>query len=384
MAVFAAHILITLPIFAQTSSAAAIQRFIDAASEKGSDTLYVTVDGVPVIDWSRGEKRPIELMSAVKSVVAIAVGTLLHDGKLKSLDEPVHTLFPEWNQGRKKLITIRHLLNHTSGLQNVPNAGAEIYPSNDAIQLALAAELTSDPGAEFAYNNKAVNLLAGVIARASGLRMDLYIARELFAPLGIDEYQWYFDRSGTPHAMAGLRLHASDAAKFGQLVLNRGMYGSTRLVTEQFIDEMLAPGQSMFPGAGLLWWRYLPDQTIRLFDSLPALLHGSVVQEKLATLPENEFSTAREARQALQSHLGSDYDKLPQLLGGNWFNALFDWQPGSPAAYYAEGSLGQFIVVVPEARLVAVRQVARRPGLGSATVFSDFPAEAVAFARSLD
>ena len=294
------------------------------AQERGTDALFVTVGGEAIVDWSR-DRRPIELMSALKSVVAIAVGSLLQDGKLKSLDEPVHTFFPEWNQGRKKLITVRHLLNHTSGLQNVPNAGVEIYPSRDAIALALAAELTSDPGTEFSYNNKAVNLLAGVIERAACLRMDLYIGQKLFAPLGITDYQWHFDRSGQPHAMAGLRLHAADAAKFGQVVLSRGVFESKRIVTEEFVEEMLAPGQTMHPASGLLWWRYLPE---------PA-----------------------------QSSAGAG--------------------AGSAAAYYAEGSLGQYIVVVPYARLVAVRQIARRPGLGRTTMFHDFVAETVALARAL-
>jgi CubicO group peptidase (beta-lactamase class C family) len=356
-------------------------RLLRLAQESGSDALYVTVDRKPVIDWARGEKKPIELMSALKSLVAIAIGRLLHDGALKSLDEPVHTFYPEWKQGRKASITVRHLLNHTSGLQNVPNAGAEIYPSPNGIQLALAAELTSDPGAEFSYNNKAVNLLAGIIERASGLRMDLYFGEKIFAPMGISDYQWYFDKSGQPHAMAGLRLRASDAAKFGQLVLDDGMFGSERLMPAGYAAQLVAPSQTKYPLAGLLWWRYSENQLIRLKGELPPI-SDATVRAKLGAIAGQQFHSRAEMRTTLQRELGASYESImEQAVGRQWFDVLFDWSPGETIAYYAEGYLGQYIVIVPESHVVAVRQIASRPDLGPETTFSNFQAEVVAFAR---
>jgi len=86
--------------------------------------------------------------------------------------------------------TLRHILSHTSGLQNVPDTRVEIYPSPDFVQLALAAELKYPPGAKFEYNNKAVNLLAGVVERASGKKHDEFMRDEVFTPLGIREFSW--------------------------------------------------------------------------------------------------------------------------------------------------------------------------------------------------
>ena len=96
-------------------------------------------------------------MSATKSVVALAIVLLLDEGKLASLDEPVSNIFAEWKQGRKRDITVRMLLDHTSGLQNVANAGEELEAAPDLVKLALAAELSSDPGTTFSYNTKATN-----------------------------------------------------------------------------------------------------------------------------------------------------------------------------------------------------------------------------------
>src|SRR5690606_23252471 len=102
---------------------------------------------------------------------------------------------------------------------------------------------------------------------------------------------WYYDQAGRPHAMAGIQLHARDLAKFGQLVLDRGRWNGEALVSEAFIDEMLAQAHDGIPRLGLLWWRYTEDGA------------------------------------------------------------------SAPSAYYGDGYLGQYLVVVPETRIVAVRQV---------------------------
>jgi CubicO group peptidase (beta-lactamase class C family) len=135
------------------------------AEKANSDALVIVKDGKLVADWSFGKPvGAIEAMSATKSVVSLAIGRLIDQGKIKSLDQPVADFYPEWKQGRKKQITIRHLLNHTSGLENKPIT-TEIYDSPNFVQFALAAELSDDPGSRFSYNNKAVNLLAGLVER---------------------------------------------------------------------------------------------------------------------------------------------------------------------------------------------------------------------------
>jgi CubicO group peptidase (beta-lactamase class C family) len=78
--------------------------------------------------------------------VALGVAQLVAEGKIKSFDQPVADFYPEWRQGRKKNITIRMLMNHTSSMQNVMNATVEIYPAPDSrrgftsLQRSIAAE----------------------------------------------------------------------------------------------------------------------------------------------------------------------------------------------------------------------------------------------------
>lgn len=377
---------------AGSAQSPAVARIVEAAKASHTDALYLWKDGVELIDTTfSGEPRTIELMSAAKSVVALAIGRLLDEGKLSSIDQPVHTLFPEWKQGRKQDITIKHLLNHTSGLQNIPNAGAEIYPAPDAVQLALAAELTDPPGARFAYNNKATNLLAGVIEKASGQRMDLYMVEKLFQPLGISEYQWYFDRSGKPHGMAGLQLKARDAAKLGRLVLDRGQWEGKQLIPASYIDAMLAPSQEHYRLVGLLWWIQPDTQSVRLKPLTARRTDPQdkqTVIRKLSTLSAREYGSRPEARLAIWNLIGGPQPSADSTLvaafGADWSTSILDWTIGTPAAFYADGYLGQYIVVVPSQRVVAVRQIRNSDRYDEATDgFTNFVAMVTRLAPEL-
>jgi CubicO group peptidase (beta-lactamase class C family) len=298
---------------------AALAALEQRAKDSESDAVVIYQDGVLVAEWYFGKPEgPIEAMSATKSIVNLAIGRLLDTGALHSLDQPVSELFPEWRQGKKRTITIRQLMNHTSGLQNEPRADLEIYPSPDFIQLALAAELSDPPGSRFAYNNKAINLLAAIVQRASGQRMDQYLRDQIFTPMGITDFAWSLDPAGSPQGMAGFQVRARDLAKLGQMMLDRGVWHGKRVLSAAWIAESTQPSQSMVPRCGLLWW----------------LLRDSRVPE------------------------------IPLL-------------PAPIAGYYADGFLGQFLVVIPAARIVAVRQ--RRSPDDAAKIddlrlsFGDFP-----------
>lgn len=343
--------------------AAALDALRVAAEAAHSDAVFVLKDGQPVADWTFDqERRPIELMSVMKSIAAIGISRLATLGMIESLDQPVSAFYPEWNQGRKREITIRHLLNHTSGLQDHPSAGVEIYPSPDAVALALAAELSEDPGSAFRYNNKATNLLAGIIERASGQRMDQFIVSELFRPLGIDQYKWYFDRSGTPHAMAGLELLARDLATFGQLVLADGMWNGEQLVSGEFLEEMLAQSQPHYPPYGLLWWR-LPADTRYILDAarlqeLSAAGAAADDLERLQPLVGQTLTTRADRDDALEQIFGPEWrSEVRARFQNTDVDPVFRREYGEIVAYYGDGYLGQTLMIVPAHDLVAVRQV---------------------------
>ena len=123
------------------------KKLIEKAELHQTDALVVYQNNKEIINWSSSvRRRPIQIMSATKSLVGLAFMKLLSDGNLDSLNQRVFEFYPEWNQGMKKRISIRHLLSHTSGLQEHWD---EIGVSPDELKLALAAELNSAPGESF-------------------------------------------------------------------------------------------------------------------------------------------------------------------------------------------------------------------------------------------
>lgn len=340
----------------------ALDRLVDAAQKAHSDALVIWKDGKPYGEWYFG-KAPtkIEAMSATKSVVNLAIGKLITDGKIKSVDQPVYEFYPEWKQGRKKNITLKHLLNHTSGLQNYPRTDLEIYPSPDFVQLALAAELSDDPGAVFAYNNKAVNLLAGIVQKASGQRMDLYLRDTLFAPLGITNFSWTLDRAGNPHAMAGLQILPSDFARLGQLVLNQGKWDNRQLIAESWFELSLRAGQEFEPTCGLLWW-LIPDRIAYVIDDdqISMLAAKGVNADFIAKLrlAKGSYENGSEVQAAVQKVFGERWrDEVMSALGP-LSSSLAKKQVGKKIiGYYADGFLGQYVVVLPVKNLVVVRMI---------------------------
>jgi CubicO group peptidase (beta-lactamase class C family) len=219
-----------------------LEPLLKRAEETHSDAVVVMHEGELVGVWRFGKpKQLIHTMSVTKSIVNLAVGKLVTDGLLSSIDESVCTFYPEWKQGRKKEITVRHLLNHTSGIQQASRTTEEIYAAPDFVQLALCAELAHDPGSQWEYNNKAVNLLPGIVERISGQKLDAFMAEKVFKPLQMGEFEWGKDRVGNPQGMAGFCVFPEDLAVLGQLVLNKGKWQDQQIIESQWFDMSMTP-----------------------------------------------------------------------------------------------------------------------------------------------
>ncbi len=236
----------------------ALEALKKRAAELDTDVLVVLVDGKVVLQtWLVGRPRKLISASVTKSVVAMAIGRLVTLGKLR-VDQPVADFYPEWRQGRKKLITVRHLLTHTSGLQ-VRSDEEEIGISPDLVQLALAAELVSDPGSRFEYNDKAMAILAGIVEKVAGKRLHVFLREEIFAPLGIVDTSWTLDPAGNPYAMGGLELWPIDLVKIGQLMLDGGRWQGREILSPDWVKEATTPSERN-PDYGYLWWLYRDEQ----------------------------------------------------------------------------------------------------------------------------
>lgn len=337
----------------------AIDQIRRASLLSGSDHLSIVIDGeIIVSDSNKKITEPIELMSATKSVVALAVAILLQQRTIKSLETPICDYFPEWNVDLKNQVTLRHILNHTSGIK-ARRTTEDIYDSPNFLQFARSSEMLHRPGQNFFYNNKATQLLSGIVQMASGKRLDQFLAEHLFQPLGISDWTWTLDKSGNPHAFAGLALKGEDLLKIGQLMLGQGLYKGHRIFHEDWTALSFAQGQEFEPTCGLLWWRNSKDTSFGYDSELlekykTAGLPDSIwqkIQSAPGKMPFKEF------RKQLEMILGSK-SEVEEFISFANSNMLISRRLSMEKAevFSAHGYLGQYLSIIPEKKIIAVRQ----------------------------
>ncbi len=135
------------------------------------------------------------LASCTKQFTAMAIMLLAHDGKLR-YDEPLTEIFPRF-PAYGRTITIRNLLDHTSGLQSYGAWMSKKYAGKDwedipqitdARILALEERQTGTlfpSGTRWQYSNGGFCLLAMIVAKVSGMPFPEFLRRRVFAPLGM-------------------------------------------------------------------------------------------------------------------------------------------------------------------------------------------------------
>ena len=358
---------------AQRLDPVALQRLDSAARAAHSDALVVLQHGQVVWSWSTSSvATPIPVMSVTKSIANLAIGRLLTTGRLHSLDTPLATFFPQWQGGPKATITLRHVMEHTSGLRH--NDAWERSP--DRLRLALDAPLDDAPGTRYFYNNTAVELVSGVVARVTGRPLDAFVAEELLQPLGIRTFRWSRDSAGLAGAYAGLELLPADLATIGQFVLQRGTWQGVPLIRADWFDYPAAPRDE--PRAALLWhgipsWLALVIDDAQLAILVRAGVDSGFLRE--AQRVRGRFTSIPALTSALAAVFGPlFYEILPMHLSASR-QTLYRVEAGPMIGLAALGYLGQQLVVLPAPGLVAVRMIRSRTDFNAATdSFDEFPA----------
>lgn len=226
---------------------AALDRLVVAAQRADTDALVVLKDGKVICErYFFGHRGPIHLMSVTKFVTSLAAARLLQDRKIPSLDAPVSRWFAEFKKGAKAEVTVRQLMEHTSGLVHERMAHT-LNKQDDKLAYVLALPVR-DPGKESAYSNEGIQLLGGILERAAGKPLDAYVDEVLFKPLQIRDWKWDRDAAGHTLAYANLALRARDLARIAQLCLRHG----GKLIDRRTLDTFARPSRAD-PSRGLVW-----------------------------------------------------------------------------------------------------------------------------------
>jgi CubicO group peptidase (beta-lactamase class C family) len=143
------------------------------------------------------------------------------------------------------------------------NTATALEESNDWVKFTMDRPMSDEPGARFNYNSGATEVLAQIFRRATGMDIEEYAARNLFAPLGIERWYWKRIPTGLIDTEGGLYLEARDLAKIPYLFLHNGQWDGKQIVSPEWVKSSITPAiaTGSNPNAaryGLAWWLY-PD-----------------------------------------------------------------------------------------------------------------------------
>jgi CubicO group peptidase (beta-lactamase class C family) len=178
-------------------------------------------------------------LASLTKVVGLTTACLLlvDEGKL-DLDAPVRTYLPEFQGTDKDRVTIRHLLTHSSGLPAWRPLFQEAATRAAALVLVDTTPLSVAPGDSFIYSDLGAITLAQVVERIAGERLDRYLARRVFEPLGMTATRYLPPRrwrariaptendSVFRHRMIHGEVHDENAGRLGGVSGHAGLFGN--------------------------------------------------------------------------------------------------------------------------------------------------------------
>ncbi len=256
---------------------------------------------------------PQWLASGTKSFVGVLAAAAVEDGLIE-WDQPAADILDEWRDDpAKKNITLRQLLNLTSGLRANPPGGALIGHS---LADALEAPVVSRPGARYAYGANHFHAFAAALDRVleneRGIGIEQYLNERVLEPLGIGMGWRVRLEEGMPQLAGGGTMTARDWAVFGEFMRNRGRHDGRQLIAAEHLAECLE-GTDANPAYGLTWWlnAEVPDPVLRRIpllrrelggvlesDQLPEDLHlaAGAGKQRLYVIPSLELVIVRQGR----------------------------------------------------------------------------------------
>ena len=198
-----------------------------------------------------------DVRSAGKSVTTLMVGDAMRSDPALHADSTLRSVLPQYasdlnGDPRKKTITVADLMTMSSGLACDDNDDQS--PGNedtmeqqtaqpDWYKFALDLPVVTDPGTKAVYCSAGINLLGAVIAKATNAWLPDEFYDRFAAPMQFGAYALPLTPPplSTAYMAGGGRFAPRDFLKFGQLILDRGMWNGRRIVDASWIDALTTP-----------------------------------------------------------------------------------------------------------------------------------------------
>ncbi len=202
------------------------------------------------------------LFSCSKTFVAAAIGLAINENRLRVTDRLANffpELLPERIDEDLADVTIHDLLTMQAGFKptdDIRNCQTEW------IKGCLHNKMFAKPGTRFAYDSMNTYLLSAIITKVTGQTVLEYLKPRLFDPLHITEVHWEWSPEGISCGGWGLYLQTESMAKFGQLLLDKGVWEGVQIIPEQWVEEMMKTHVES-AGYGYQMWRCDNPETYR-------------------------------------------------------------------------------------------------------------------------
>ena len=241
-----------------------------AAVVVGRKGMAVWKKGFGSLDWSGADRvdpdRSIyDLASLSKVIGTTTAAMILYDEGKLDLDAPVSKYLPAFSGGPKDRVTIRHLLEHRSGLPAGRDIWRIAHNPQEARLAVIDTPLGCEPGQCYEYSDLGFDVLGMVIETITGEGLDEFLDARVFKPLGMNDTEYRpadslrariapteiapprgYPLRGEVHdenayALGGVAGHAglfstaADLSIFAQMMLNGGEYGGTRIISDSTV-----------------------------------------------------------------------------------------------------------------------------------------------------
>lgn len=190
-------------------------------------------------------------MSVVKSISATLVGAAIEDGHIASIDDPVVDYLPQLGKSAYDGVTIRHLLQMSSGV-----AWNETYtdPASDRramleaqisqkpgaiLDLMASLPRAAEPGTAWNYSTGETQIVAALLEAATGMHVAHYLSEKIWANFGMqsDATWWLESPGGLEVGGSGLSATLRDYARFGLFLLADGVVEGERVLPDGFLAQ---------------------------------------------------------------------------------------------------------------------------------------------------
>ena len=211
--------------------------------------LIIKSDTIQYEKYFKGYTKSsiVPSFSMAKSVTSILIGCAIDDGLIKSVDEPITNYIPELKSNGFEEVTIKHLLQMTSGLKynesyfNPFGDAASFYYGTNLRKQIEKMQLETIPGERFQYVSGNTQLLGLILERAlKDKEITTYLQERIWSQIGMEyDASWSIDRTknGLEKTFCCLNARARDFAKIGRLYKNKGNWDGKQLVPKKWVVE---------------------------------------------------------------------------------------------------------------------------------------------------